>query len=171
MRIKYFLIVLIFSVSSFIFQQAQAQTNIYRLHALFLYNFTKHVQWSEVGDQFTVGVFGNPLALQEIKKSFTGKKFAGKDIRVINVAGLGDVKVSDLVYVPKSNKSKALNIFEDSDNTNTLFVSEDDYIQYGYPISFFVKGDKLGFKISKNSIESVGLKVSSSLLSLGTVVD
>ena len=118
-----------------------------------------------------MGVFGNPMALQEIKKSFTGKKFAGKDIRVINVAGLGDVKVSDLVYVPKSNKAKALNIFEDSDTTNTLFVSEDDYIQYGYPISFFVKGDKLGFKISKNSIESVGLKVSSSLLSLGTVVD
>lgn len=36
--------------------------------------------------------------------------------------------------MPKSNKNKILNIFEDADKNNTLFVSEDDFIENGFPL-------------------------------------
>ncbi|MCG8311474.1 MAG: YfiR family protein [Cytophagales bacterium] len=150
---------------------AQAQYNIYKLHSLFMYNFTKHIQWTEVGDSFTIGVFGSTSAMQEVKANFSGKKYSGKEIRVINVAGIGDANASQLVYVPKSNKSKILNLFEDVEKNNTLFVSEDDLIEYGIPISFVMKGSKLGFKVSRKNLEVSGLKISSSLLSLAEVVD
>jgi len=151
---------------------AYSQANIYKIHSLFIYNFTKHVQWSDdVGDTFTIGVYGNSKALSEVKKNFTGKKFSEKEIRVINIAGLGDVKTSDLVYFPKSNKNKILNLFDEVDKSNTLFVSEDDLIEYGIPISFFLKNNKLAFKVSKNNLDALGLKISSSLLSLADVVD
>jgi len=153
------------------FFTANAQGNIYKMHSLFMYNFTKHVQWSEVGETFTIGVYGSANALSEVKANFTGKKFSGKDIRVINIAGLGDIKASQLVYMPKSNKSKILDIYEDSDKINTLFVSEDDLIEYGFPISFMIKNNKLAFKVSKKNLEISGLKMSSSLLSLAEVVD
>lgn len=149
----------------------QAQSNIYKMHSLFMYNFTKHVQWTEVGDTFTIGVYGSTNALNEVKANFNGKKFSGKDIRVINIAGLGDVKASQLVYMPKSNKGKILDMFDESDKTNTLFVSEDDFIEYGFPISFLIKNNKLAFKVSKKNLEVSGLKMSSSLLSLAEVVD
>ena len=148
-----------------------AQTNLYKLHSLFLYNFTKHIQWSNVGDVFTIGVYGSNNAMQEVKANFNGKKFSGKEIRVINVAGIGDVNASQLVYMPKSNKSKILNLFEDADKGNTLFVTEDDLIKNGVPISFILKGSKLGFKVSRRNLETSGLKISSSLLSLAEVVD
>jgi len=148
-----------------------AQANIYKLHSLFIYNFTKHIQWSEVGDNFTIGVFGSETALKEIKANFSGRKFSGKDIRVINVAGIGDANASQLVYMPKSTKSKILNMFDDADKSNTLFVSEDDLIDQGFPISFVINGTKLGFKVSKKNLEESGLKISSSLLSLAQVVD
>jgi hypothetical protein len=149
-----------------------AQSNIYKIHSLFLYNFTKHINWSEdVGDSFTIGVYGSSNALAEVKSNFSGKKFSGKEFRVINIAGLGDVKASDMVYFPKSNKNKILNLFEDVDKSNTLFVSEDDLIQYGIPISFVIRNNKLAFKVSKKNLESLGLKISSSLLSLAEVVD
>jgi len=149
----------------------QAQTNIYKLHSLFMYNFTKHIQWSDVGDTFTLGVFGSENALNEVKSNLTGKKYLGKDIRVINVVGIGDANASQLVYAPKSNKSKILNLFEEADKKNTLFVSEDDLINEGFPISFVIEGDKLSFKVSKKNLEACGLKISSSLLSLAEVVD
>lgn len=148
-----------------------AQNNIYKLHSLFIYNFTKHVQWAEVGETFTIGVFGNDVALQAVKSSFVGKKFNGKEIRVINIAGIGDANVSQLVYMPKSNKGKILNLFEDVDKTNTLFVSEDDFIAEGFPISFYILESKLAFKVSKKNLDASGLKISTSLLSLATVVD
>lgn len=148
-----------------------AQANIYKLHSLFMYNFTKHIQWSEVGDTFTIGVFGNENALKEVKANFTGKKFFGKDIRVINIVGIGDANASQLVYMPRSNKSKILNMYDDADKKNTLFVSEDDLVSSGFSISFVINGAKLGFKVSKKNLDASGLKISSSLLSLAEVVD
>lgn len=150
---------------------AEAQSNIYKLHSLFMYNFTKHIQWTEVGDKFTIGVYGSSNATQEVKANFNGKKFLGKEIRVINVVGIGDANASQLVYIPRSNKGKILNLFEEVEKSNTLFVSEDDLIAYGIPISFILKGSKLGFKVSRKNIAACGLKVSSSLLSLAEVVD
>ncbi len=150
----------------------QAQANVYKIHSLFMYNFTKHIQWSEdVGDTFTIGVYGSNTALAEVRSNFSGKKFSGKDFRVINIAGLGDVKTSDMVYFPKSNKNRILNLFEEVDKSNTLFVSEEDLIEYGIPISFVIRNNKLAFKVSRKNLESVGLKISSSLLSLAEVVD
>ncbi|NJN27893.1 MAG: YfiR family protein [Cyclobacteriaceae bacterium] len=161
----------VFLFCSLFSSQAQAQANIYKLHSLFLYNFTKHIQWQEVGNEFTIGVFGNDIALKEVKSNFDGKKFSGKDIKVINIAGVGDANSSQLVYFPKSNKGKILDLFESADKSNTLFVSEDDFIVNGMPIIFTVKADKLGFRVSKSNLDASGLKISSSLLSLAEVVD
>ncbi len=149
----------------------QAQTNIYKLHSLFMYNFTKHIQWSETGNNFTIGVFGSQNALKEVKASFAGKQVSGKEIRVINIAGIGDANACQLIYAPKSNKNKILNIFDDTEKNNTLFVSEDDLVSQGFPISFVITGSKLGFKVSEKNLAICGLKMSSSLLSLAEVVD
>lgn len=47
-------------------QSAYAQSNVYELHSLFIYNFTKHIQWNNIGDNFTIGVFGSQNALKEV---------------------------------------------------------------------------------------------------------
>jgi len=164
--------VIIFFVGLLQHNNTQAQANVYKIHSLFMYNFTKHIQWSgDVGDTFTIGVYGSNSALAEVRSNFSGKKFSGKDFRVINIAGLGDVKTSDMVYFPKSNTNKILNLFEDADKSNTLFVSEEDLIEYGIPISFVIRNNKLAFKVSRKNLESLGLQISSSLLSLAEVVD
>jgi hypothetical protein len=160
--------VLVCSVSS---STVIAQTNIYKLHSLFMYNFTKHVQWKEVGDSFTVGVFGSDLALKEVKENFNGKKFSGKDIHVISITGTGDVNTCQMVYFPKSNKNKILDLFEAAKKNDILFVSEDNMIGDGFPISFKITGEKLGFIVSKKNLDSSGLKMSSALLSLAESVD
>lgn len=41
-------------------------------------------------------------------------------------------------------------MFEEAAKNNTLFVSEDDFIDRGFPISFVLHGYKPGFKVSKN---------------------
>ena len=150
---------------------AQAQTNMYKLHSLFLYNFTKHIQWQNVEGDFTIGVFGSANALKEVQANLKGKKYAGKEIRIINIAGIGDANASQLVYMPRSNKNKILNLFDEAEKSNTLFVSEDDLTELGFAISFMLQQSKLGFKVSKSNLEASGLKISSSLLSLGEVVD
>lgn len=148
-----------------------AQSNIYKVHSLFLYNFTKHIKWNEVDENFTIGIFGSEIAMKVIEDNFAGKTFSGKEIRIINILEIADANQSQLVYMPKSNKSEILNLFDDADKDNTLFVSEDDLVDQGFPISFVIKGTKFGFKVSKKNLDAGGLMISSSLLSLAEVVD
>lgn len=153
------------------YQPSFAQSNIYKIHSLFLYNFTKHIQWKDVDQSFTIGVFGSETAMKVIKENFAGKKFSGKEIKIISIKEISDANQSQLVYMPKSNKSKILNMFDEADKNNTLFVSEDDFVDQGFPVSFVINGSKFGFKVSKKNLEAGGLKMSTSLLSLAEVVD
>ena len=146
-------------------------TSIYRIQALFLYNFTKHVKWENTeGSTFTVGIYGNPKAFAEIKANLVNKKAWGNNINVIEIFSPAELSKCHIAYMPKSNKKKILDFVESSDLSNTLLVTEDDLIKDGAAISFVFEQSKMKFKISKAKIEQVGLKVSSSLLSVGISV-
>lgn len=167
-RLRYFLVIAFMFGLSF---NIQAQSNLYKLHSLFIYNFTKHIQWSEQAGAFTIGVYGSDNALNTLKSSLGSKKVWDQPIKFVKVNSAADVASCQLVYAPKSNKNEIVSLIEDSQKSDKLFVTEDDLIDLGANISFTLKGDRLNFKISKNKCEANGLKVSSSLLSLGTVVE
>ncbi len=84
-----------------------AQSNIYILHSLFITNFTKHVQWNDIGNSFTIGVYASANAVKEIKANFTGKKFSGKDIIVISVSGIGEANACQLIICQNQIKIKS----------------------------------------------------------------
>jgi len=63
-----------------------------------------------------------------------------------------------------------MDLIDGADLSNTLLVTEGDLMDAGAAISFVYEQSKLNFKISKTKIEQVGLKVSSSLISIGIPV-
>lgn len=152
--------------------EAYAQsTGIYRLQSLFLYNFTKHVKWSNSeGQTFTIGIFGNANAAKEIESNLSNKVVWGKKINVVQIHAAADVSQCQIVYIPKSNKKKILDFIDTMDLSNTLLVTEDDLTGEGAAISFVFDHSKMKFKISKARIEHAGLKVSGALVSIGIPV-
>ena len=151
--------------------QASAQSNFYKLHSLFIYNFVKNIQWQNVGDKFLVGVYGSDNAMKVLKENLAGKRSGSKDIEIVKVNSPADVNNCQVVYAPKSNKTKIMDLIESSNQSGKLFVTEDDLTSNGADISFVIQSSKLKFKINKNSIDASGLKVSGALLSLGIVVN
>ena len=147
-------------------------SNVYKLQSLFLYNFAKHVKWEVSPDEvFTIGIFGSTDALSEIKDNLQSKMVWGKNIEVVQIAGPEDMSKCHIAFLAKSNKKKILDLIGSSDLSNTLLVTEDDLVASGAAISFVIdQHSKLKFKISKTQIEQVGLKVSSSLISIGIAV-
>lgn len=150
---------------------ASAQTNFYKLHSLFIYNFIKNIQWQSVGDKFVIGVYGSDNAMKVLKENLAGKRMGSKDIEIIKVNTPSDADRCQVVYTPKSNKTKILNLIESSNHNGKIFVTEDDLTTNGASISFIIQNSKLRFKINKGNIDASGLKISSSLLSLGIVVN
>lgn len=151
-----------------VFSQA---SNIYKVQSLFLYNFSKHVKWENSGSEtFTIGVFGNSTAYVEIKKNLESKSIWGKNIKVVQIKSTQELSDCHMAYMPKSNKKKILDFIGSTELSNTLLVTEDDLINDGAAISFVFEQSKMKFKISKAKIEQVGLKVSSTLISIGISV-
>ena len=91
-------------------------------------------------------------------------------MNIIEISSPIDISSCQIVYMPKSNKKKILDFIENSNLSNTLLVTEDDLMNDGAAISFVFEQSKMKFKISKTKIEEVGLKVSSSLISIGIAV-
>jgi len=145
------------------------EASVYRLQSLFIYNFTKHIKWENVeGQTFTVGIFGNTEALNEINDNLSSKMVWGKNIKVIAVNSAAEASKCHIVYLPKSNKKKATDFMGALPTTNTLIVTEDDLTSEGAAISFVLNDTKVGFKVNKDRLEGAGLKVSASLMSLST---
>jgi len=148
-----------------------AQVSAYKIQSLFLYNFTKHVKWQNTeGETFTVGIYGNSSAFKEIRENLINKKAWGRSINVIEIESAEDISKCHIAYMARSNKKKILDLIDTSDLSNTLLVTEDDFMDNGAAISFVYEQSKLNFKISKAKIEQVGLKVSGSLISIGIPV-
>ena len=145
------------------------ETSIYRLQSLFLYNFTKHIKWENVeGQTFTVGIYGNVEALNEINANLSNKLVWGKNIKVVAINSAAEASKCHIVYLPKSNRKKVTDFMGTLPTTNTLIVTEEDFTTEGAAISFVLNETKVGFKVNKDRLEGAGLKVSASLMSLST---
>ena len=148
----------------------KAQSNIYKLQSLFIYNFVKNIKWENVGEEFTIGVYGSTEALNEIEANLSAKNLNGIKFKIQSISNAEEAKKCQLVFLPKSNHNKVVMYLSQISEPNILIVTEEDLIAEGASISFEMKNSKLNFIINKKKTEESGLKVSSALLSMGTVI-
>lgn len=151
--------------------QSSAQMSSYKIQSLFLYNFSKHVKWENANSgPFTIGVYGNEKAFEEIKANLEDKQAWGQNIQVIPIGSSADISKCHIAYLPMSGKKNIIDNINTGSLSNTLLVTEADMMNKGAAISFVYEESKMKFKISKEKIEQAGMKVSSSLLSIGIPV-
>lgn len=148
----------------------KAQSNIYKLQSLFMYNFIKNIKWETVDSEFTIGVYGSTEAFKEVKASLGSKNLNGTKFIIQSISDAEEAKKCQLVFLPKSNRNKVVEFLSQIASPNLLIVTEEDMIAEGASISFEMKNSKLNFIINKQKTDESGLKVSSSLMSMGTVI-
>ena len=157
-------LLLLFAGVSEVFSQT---AYIYRIQSLYLHSFAREVKWQDPEGNFTIGVFGSQKALNEVKSNMIGKTIWGKEISIVEISSQEDLAGCHMVFMPRSSKEKILDFIDEADLSHTLLVTEDDLVDFGAAISFVYDQSIIKFKINKSTIEEAGLKVSSSLVSLG----
>ena len=143
-----------------------------KLKAIFVYNFTKYVNWPTRSGNFVITVLGKSPISTEIL-SIASKKTVGNspiEVKVVNTPE--EVTESNIVYIPAS-KTVALEVIKkkSADHHYLIITEKPDACRSGSCINFISKDGKLSFEISKVNMESNGLGVSTDLLKLGTVVN
>jgi hypothetical protein len=159
---QFSLIMLVMFVLTFTSQSAWAQQQDSKIRALFVLKFIENVTWPDDRKAVIIGIIGKDEVLGELQTRLQAKNPNGVIVKRISA---GEAATCDVVYIPSADNHVISNIA--SLSKGVLIISESDLSKKGSGISFIEEGGRLTFLVNKSSIESKGLKVSSTLLSLG----
>lgn len=158
--IPYFMVLLLLLSSGSLI----AQESKYK--ALYLFNFTKYMEWS--GDKVTIGIIGNSPVLLELES--LAKRNA--KIELLKISGSESVGLCDMIFLPEAQTRNFDLIQSKIGSTATVLVAENEsLISKGAEMAFYKENDKLRFIVNKSALDEAGVKMSSSLLYKAKVVN
>ena len=139
----------------------------YTMQTLYIFNFTKYVEWPSGNKAMKIGVVDNASAEEYLAKMAKAKSTGDVEISVINTkdeSGLGSCQI---IFIPSNNTHLAAQLIERFKTQPILIVTEDaDLTKKGASVSFKVVSSKLRFQLNEEGIKSKGLKVAGALSAL-----
>lgn len=144
-----------------------------KFKALFMYNFTKYLEWpaeKQEGD-FVIGVFGKSDITKELEIIAAKKKVGSQSIVVKEINPASNLSGCHILYVPTNQSSKINDIVAKCSKKGTVLITDKPGMAKTIAGINYIKVDgKQSFEINKSNLEKQGIKINSSLLSLGIVV-
>lgn len=152
---------------------AAASAGEYEIKAAFIYNFTKFVRWPEPDDARPVilGIIGEDPFGGAIDRAVTGKHVGARRIHVVRVAKPGEAARCDILFVSASEERNLKAILQGLGTAPVLTIGDTDgFAERGGMINLVTEGNRVRFEINLEAMERAGLKASSQLLRLATIV-
>ncbi len=150
--------------------------NEYVVKAAMVRNFAKFTHWPEDSisrqrkNTMTVCIMGDESLLESFA-GIRGKTVRGRIIElkwIDNLTGLTDC---DLLFVNRESRANMARIMEAIGSRPILTIGETrEFTRAGGMITFFLNQGRIRFRINPDAARHSGLKLSSSLLELATIV-
>jgi len=145
-----------------------------RVKTAYIYNFCKYVTWPKAvaDDPVDICLFGQD-ALVEHLPTLEQKKIHSRKIIVQLKSVCSDMTASccEVLFISKSEKENLADILKTLAGNPVLTVSDiEGFARLGGMIELVRQGNKIRFKINKESADKAGLVISSRLLQLATIV-
>jgi hypothetical protein len=153
-----------------------AQKLNYELVSLYVYNFTKYIEWpaDKTNSDFVVGVYGSSPVTAMLNKYVSAKHVGTRIITIKQISTPAELSSCSIVFIPADESSK-IKQFSDQLKGKPILIVTEKYGQSkkGAGISIYLDEDdedKTKFEISKATILANGLIISQNLLKLATKV-
>jgi hypothetical protein len=161
-------IVLLYALVLFALEASSQQQN-YQTHTLFVYSFTRFIQWppEESQGDFEIVVLGESQILSELKVMAERKRAGNRVIHVSKINSLGEFKKGHILYVSPDWTSKYQEVSAKIGDDPVLLVTEQATGANKGNVNFVSnKEGRLAFELNKPAIEKHKLKVSAELTRL-----
>lgn len=161
-----FLMILLLSVN------AKALAKDYTFHAVFVYNFTKYIEWPNAGNEIIIGIQGGDASsMQAFEKMASNKSGADRKYIIKAITKPEDAAGCHVIFIPDNESDKLGAIVQKYNHSPKLIITEKEgLVKKGGIINFVTVDGKLRFELNQAALDKAGLKVSSQLLSLAIVV-
>ncbi len=148
----------------------------YKLKAAFVYNFTKFIRWPETApagsdDKIVLCVLADDFVREVVRDTVKGKPVRGNPIEVRPLSGSAEADLCHLVFVGASQRRHLKSMKERTRQGGVLVVSEaGEFGEEIAMINLIVDRNKVRFEIDVDAADQAGLRISSKLLKLATIV-
>jgi hypothetical protein len=147
----------------------QPQLNSISIKSLFIYNFTKHVDWPENGlSVLYVGVVDEPLLTEKLRQVLRNKKVKNKGYEVTPVHSPEEARHCQLVFLPAQHGYRLKEFVNWFNGQQVLIVTEGKGMAArGAAISIIENDNRLSFEVNETVLARSKLNVTNELLQLG----
>jgi hypothetical protein len=140
------------------------------LKALFVYNFTKHIDWSSINtpnNKFVIVVIGKTDVTNSLISILKNRKIQEKSIEIIESNSFEDINRAQILFVTKGLAKKLdFNIEKLAGKGILIITDENKIISQLSCINIIETQGKLSFEINETNIRKSGIKISSQLREL-----
>jgi len=139
------------------------------LKAVFIYNFTKYMNWmdSEPSSTFDIAVVGDSQIAEPLRLVAQKRRVNQKDIHIKLFKDPDQIDQCHILFIPESKKKQLNRIIDNIQDKNTLVISEiEGALSSGVMINFLIVEDRIKFEINLKSMKKSGFQPSSELLKL-----
>jgi len=164
-------LILSFSVFLLINFTLSLHAQVSDAQALFIYNFSRLVEWPEEvksGD-FIIGIYGKSDIEVSLKSFVSNKKVGSQNVVVKTFNDVNEISQCHILFVSSGKSSSMLNI-NNAVGKGTLIVGEKQtLVNDGAAISFLIVDNKLKFRLKEENALKYDLKVSKSLKNMALI--
>jgi hypothetical protein len=150
-----------------------AHSQDYKFHSLFIYNFTKYIEWpdNKKSGDFVIGVLGKSELTENLEKMAEMKSVGEQKIQVSVVNDIAAIANCHIIFLPQNESNKLDDVLKLANQGSVLVISERSGLgKRGSAINFFVESGKWRFELNLAAFEKSNLKVSGELVKLGKVI-
>lgn len=145
--------------------------------AAFLCNFSKFVEWPSNSfpssiSPIIIGVLNDSVVAKVTEKLASNMNIGGRKLQIIQYNSIEQATHCHILYISPSEKDQLPEILKKVSEFPVLTVSETiGFCQLKGMINFSKSKNKFGFEINVNSTKRAGIKISSKLLGLATIIE
>jgi hypothetical protein len=148
----------------------------YQVKAAFLFNFAKFIEWppssfASPEAPFSICILGVDPFGPVIDETLRGQTLGGRAVTIERVRAAAQLRQCQVAFISASEKVHLQVIFQAIRGASVLLVGESPgFAAAGGTIQFQVQDNHIRFAINPVAAQRAGLRVSSKLLSLVTIV-
>ncbi|HWI57858.1 MAG TPA: YfiR family protein, partial [Bacillota bacterium] len=142
----------------------------HEVQALYLYNFTKYIEWpaeafATSDTPFTIGVFSKGPLLEDLTKVVAGKRVGSRALTVRLLKKREDLAQCHLVFIGAAEEANWTAWQSAAQGRALLTVGESDaFLSRGGVISFLRKEKRLGVCVNLEAAHQIRITISAKLL-------
>lgn len=159
-----------------ILQAAQESPSEYQLKAAFVYNFAKFIDWppkvyAAPQSPFSICILGTDPFGAVIDDALRGKTVEDHPVIVQRIKEVAAARRCQIVFVSASERRRLPDILASLKGANVLVVGDSDgFAAAGGAIELTLQDNRVRFTINPGAADDAGLRISSKLLALATII-